>query len=104
VGLTQLHRDHRDPAGALAEVAGVDAGGEAVGDDLREELRGRVDAGEGGVLVEVAVAQVVEDRAERRRRQPDVDDDVVRVQVGPSERGRRTWLRAAPGPGRTPRP
>ena len=76
-----------EAAGALAEGARLDALGEPVGDDLGQELRRGVDAGEVGLVVEVAVVQLADDGAEFLRGQSDVDDDVVVVQLGAAEGG-----------------
>ena len=61
--------------------------GEPVGDDLGQELRGGVDAGEVGLVVEVAVVQLADHGPEFLCGQSDVDDDVVVVQLLAPERG-----------------
>ena len=61
--------------------------GEPVGDDLGQELRGGVDAGEVGLVVEVAVVELAHHRAQFLGGQADVDDDVVVVQLGAAEGG-----------------
>jgi hypothetical protein len=83
----QGDRDAREAVGALAQTPGVHALGEAVGDDLGQELRRGVGVLEVRLVVEVAVVQRAHDGAEFLRGQTDVDDDVVVVQLGPAKRG-----------------
>ena len=64
----------------------MDPVGQPVGDDLGQRLGGGVDAGERRLVVEVAVAQLAEDRVQLLGGPADVDHDVVGVQAAPAER------------------
>ena len=59
--------------------------GEPVGDRPGQHLGGRVHAREGRLVVEVAVVQLADDRAQLLGGPADVDDDAVRVEFGPAE-------------------
>ena len=60
--------------------------GESIGDHLGQRLGGGVHAGERGLVVEVAVAQLADDGVQLLGRPPDVDHDVVGVESRPPER------------------
>ena len=81
VRLVQRDLDPGQPARGRAELAGVDPLGEAVGDHLGQCLGGGVDAGERRLVVEVAVAQLADDRVQLLGGPPDVDHDVVGVEA-----------------------
>ena len=66
--------------GGVAEGAGVHPVGEPVGDHLSERLGGGVHSGEGGLVVEVAIAELREDGVQLLGRAADIDDDVVCVE------------------------
>ena len=74
------------PRRGLAERAGLHPLGQPVGDEPRQQLGRGVPAGERRLLVEVAVVQLAQHRAQLGRGRADVDDQVVRVQLGPPER------------------
>ena len=76
-------------ASALAKAASVDPVGQPIRDRPGQQLRGRVDAGERGLVVEVAVVEVGEDRAQLVGGPADVDDDPVGVELRRAGRSRR---------------
>ena len=85
------------PAGALAERAGVHPLGQPVGDHPGQHLGGGVDAGELRLVVQVAVVELAEDGVELLGGQADVHDDAVGVELGPPE-GRVDDVRRAVQP------
>src|SRR5262245_26392011 len=79
--LVQRDAQAREAARVGTELTRSDLGRDALVNDEREELRRRVAALEGRLVVEVAEVQRREDCAQRVGRAADVDDDAVGVEL-----------------------
>src|SRR5262245_62960499 len=81
VGLVQRHSHACEPARVRTELARRDLRRDALVNDEREELRGRVAALERRLVVEVAKIQRRKHGAQGVGRTADVDDDAVGVEL-----------------------